>query len=954
MAIFGANLGRTSTGYTAGRLLDFIGSKSDRIDVLARQLAGGIRILNPSMDPLGTSNWLGQDSVMRRNDQFQKNVESLTNRYNFADSQLGEAANILNQLKVIAIRESNDFADSSTRAASANEVQQLRTSLLQIANSQFAGQNIFGGQKLQGAAFEGIGESIRFLGTDTLNHVQVGEGVTIEATVDARPVFGVRENVIEGTTNLNATATLAITSPPATSGVSTPLSALNEGHGVDLGGQINIEVRPDPASAVRFNYQVDIGNAQTIEDVIVSLRNVRDETGAQVFSADLFNAQSASYPQNLENVASGIKLEVESGGPLDGILNPGATIKISDDVGRSTARDLGLLTTSSVHKFASEDLTAQAPFVGPMTFNVEMNGFNTPITVSPAMPQSLADLATAMNTELTNAAALSGQSGLSINVVANNTTGKLEFDIQNTGSGEYIEITGTNNAARDLHIEHASSIIGPAHTIGAVQFDEAFGIRGTDLSPALNTHTRLSDLFGGAGMALETDLAGNTRLPQGVRITNGQFQVAVDMSSLLSNPDSTIEDLQNAFKVANASVELQLDGDNVKLVSLLSGTALKIEDLNGTLGSQLGLATNVTASRLDDLNNGLGIDAIDGIDFTLTTRSSVNVEIDFGDASDISGIADTINADAQNVNPSGTPATFFTASVLRQRTFESNTIVDPTAAISINASFNGKPSEAITVAAQAGRSLAVLATQLESAMQQAADRSGLQGYSVNIAEDSGTGNLDFRVEDESGVARIQIAGADAAALGFMGNAFGADNQTQYAVETVSDRLAIVDNTFDINTYVAGDSISTFSQSSGAGTLDDLGLNGFDPSTGRFISNDLALRGTGSEGLFNTLADMIAALNAGSATAIGRGIDRLQNALTSVLNGRAEAGSKGQRLQMTKNRLAVENSNLAALASNIMDTDMAVAAQEFQQTQTILQAGLTVTAQIGRISIIDFL
>ncbi|MEE9311646.1 MAG: hypothetical protein V3V10_04460, partial [Planctomycetota bacterium] len=750
---------------------------------LARQLSGGIRILNPSMDPLGTSNWLGQDAVMRRNDQFQKNVESLTHRYNFADSQLGEAGNILNQLKVIAIRESNDVADSDSRAASATQVQQLRTSLLQIANSQFAGQNIFGGQKLQGAAFEGIGDAIRFLGTDRVNQIQIGEGVNIEATIDARSVFGVRENVIEGTANLNASATLAITSPPATSGVSTPLSALNDGNGVDLGGLINIEVRPDPASAVRFNYQVDISHAETIEDVVVALNNVMGDSANQVFDANLFNAASPSYPQNLENVASGIKLEAKAGGPLDGILNAGATITITDDVGRSTARDLGLLTTSSVHKFTSEDLSAQAPFNGPMTFNVEMNGFSTPITVTPAVPQSLADLATAMNTELTNAATLSGQTGLSINVTANASTGELEFDIQNTGSGDYVEITGTNNAARDLHIERASSSIGPVHTIGAVQFDETFGIRGADLSPALNTHTRLADLFGGTGMVLETDLNGNTRLPQGVRITNGQFQVAVDMSRLLSNPDSTIEDLQNAFKVANASVELQIDGNNVKLVSLLSGTALKIEDLNGTLGSQLGLATNVTASRLDDLNNGLGIDAIDGIDFTLTTRSSVNVEIDFGDASDISGIADAINADAQNTNPSGTPPTFFTASVLRQRTFESNTIVDPTAAISINASFNGKPSEPITVAAQAGRSLAVLATQLETAMQQAADRSGLQGYSVNINEDASTGNLDFRVEDESGVARIQISGTNAAALGFTGSAYGQDNQTQYAAET---------------------------------------------------------------------------------------------------------------------------------------------------------------------------
>jgi flagellin-like hook-associated protein FlgL len=482
-----------------------------------------------------------------------------------------------------------------------------------------------------------------------------------------------------------------------------------------------------------------------------------------------------------------------------------------------------------------------------------------------------------------------------------------------------------------------------------VAFTDTLGVSGRDLNPALHLGARLSDLFGGQGLTLETDALGTQRLPQGLRITNGSFTAAINLEPLVSDPNATLNDLKKAIERAGVHVEMRLTPTGIQLASQLSGTPLKVESHNGTLATQLGLDTTAPTGRVDDLNNGLGVDRIAGTDFTLTLPNGHVVNVDIGEASTTAAIAEAINAAQSNVNPSGTPPSYFTASTFRQRTFESMPVAAPDAALSFNVSFNGEPAQAISIGASGGRTLDQLATEMQTQLNAAARRAGLDGYDVRVAPDAGDTFLQFTVEDSAGVARIAFAGGSTGTLGLGGQLDG-NFESRLRGEVVTDRLAIRDNT-----WTTGAPQSLLSGFGGAATADNLGLlNSFDPVTGRFVSADLKHRGQGDTGLFATLADLTSALQGNSQAAIARQIDRVEAAYQKMLDARGETGARAQRAQLAQSRLTAESEQVTIMASNVMDTDIAAAAQQFQQTQVVLQAGLSATAAIGQLSLFDYL
>ncbi|MCC6573967.1 MAG: hypothetical protein IT462_09250 [Planctomycetes bacterium] len=958
MSISGPNLGRTTPLTTGETLLRHIAAQSKRIDLLSRQLSSNRRIQSVGQDALGATGWMSHTAAIKRNEMHLANAESLKQSFNFADGQLGEAADIITRLKDIALRESNATADAQTRANSASEVNQLRSALLQIANASFAGLNIFGGRMTGGTVFEAMGQAVRYRGTDGSNNVGIGAGVSIEAALNARSIFGVRESVVSGRRDLNARATLSTTSPPGTVALSTALSSLNGGRGIDTAGPIVIEVTPDPLTGARQTFTVDISHAETLEDVVVALNNVRDTSGAQVFDAQLFDAASQGMPQGEQSRASGISLSVFAGGPLSGgVLQPGATIRIADATGHTTAGDLGLTTAAFTHSFASEDLSAFAPFTGPFNFDLQVNGQTLAISATPGAPNGLTELATALDAAIAGALTGANIDNVTVNVSADLPSGRLLFDVADSGSAGYVALEATNDDAADLRLQLGASTAGPNFSAGAVDFSDDEGLFSRDLNVAASESTSLVDIFGGLGLTLETDAAGVVRSPQGLRITNGELTALIDLKPILEKQNATLRDVFTAIERAGVEVDARLnaDGTRIELVNKLSGSALKVEDVNGSLGAQLGIVTEMPGSRIADLNNGLGLGQTAGVDFTLTTGGNQTVSVDIADSKNLRDVASAINSAADNVNPAGPPATYFSAAAVRQRTFDSAPVADPTLAFSFSVSFNGGPPRTVNIPASGGRTMAQLAQDMQDAVNRAARQAGADSFDVTVNADLTNSFLQFDVQDSDGVARMAFTGADAGTLDLDGSMTGPDGNAVLRNEQLSDRLLITDNTFDPLTYVPGGNQPLIDQSAGASLINDLGLFGsFDTATGRFVSADVATRGIGSDGLFGTLADLTLALQGNDIGAITRTISALQTGLNSVLDGRAEAGSRVQRLELTQNRLAVENENLSSLASEIMDTDLAAAAQEFQQAQTILQAGLLAAARIAQVSVLDYL
>jgi flagellar hook-associated protein 3 FlgL len=112
--------------------------------------------------------------------------------------------------------------------------------------------------------------------------------------------------------------------------------------------------------------------------------------------------------------------------------------------------------------------------------------------------------------------------------------------------------------------------------------------------------------------------------------------------------------------------------------------------------------------------------------------------------------------------------------------------------------------------------------------------------------------------------------------------------------------------------------------------------------------------TAGQDVFSMLETVAGQVNAGDATAVSGSIADVDAALSRVLDGLAEVGAAGNRIEST---LAANQSQQLALTSQlseIEDADVAEATMEFQLQQVAYQATLAAMGKALQPSLADFL
>jgi flagellar hook-associated protein 3 FlgL len=144
------------------------------------------------------------------------------------------------------------------------------------------------------------------------------------------------------------------------------------------------------------------------------------------------------------------------------------------------------------------------------------------------------------------------------------------------------------------------------------------GIDGADLNPRLTRRTALKDLNAGTGIDLSS----------GLRISCGRETADIDFSGT-----ETIEDVLNRINQSGVGVHAQLgaDGKTLEVHNRTSGADLQIEELGGQTATLLGIRTMHAGTTLAELNDGLGVDSVDGDDIRITTADGTTVDIDVND-----------------------------------------------------------------------------------------------------------------------------------------------------------------------------------------------------------------------------------------------------------------------------------------------------------------------------------
>lgn len=156
---------------------------------LQDQGSSGSRLTKPSDDPAATASALRVRAEQRANEVYSRNADDALGWLARIDTTLGVSTDLLNRARDLTIQgSSHNVLPQESREALASEIDQLKDALLQQANSEYLGRNLFAANSLADGAFDG---SYAFTGVaGTTMERRIGPDASVQIDVDGTDAFG--------------------------------------------------------------------------------------------------------------------------------------------------------------------------------------------------------------------------------------------------------------------------------------------------------------------------------------------------------------------------------------------------------------------------------------------------------------------------------------------------------------------------------------------------------------------------------------------------------------------------------------------------------------------------------------------------------------------------------------------------------------------------------------------
>lgn len=147
----------------------------------------GLRINTLSDDSGVISRVFYLRSRVNDNEQYQKNTSSLNLRLNYTDAQLAKTSDVLFRVRDLVLGANDPTVDVSLRKQIADQIGDLKTEIVSLANSKFEDKYLFAGTKSDTQPFTGSPEV--FNGTSNSVNIQVTSTLSVKSTLDGKEVF---------------------------------------------------------------------------------------------------------------------------------------------------------------------------------------------------------------------------------------------------------------------------------------------------------------------------------------------------------------------------------------------------------------------------------------------------------------------------------------------------------------------------------------------------------------------------------------------------------------------------------------------------------------------------------------------------------------------------------------------------------------------------------------------
>lgn len=171
---------RISTANNYAASIETLMDRQVKLSDRQEQMTSGKRVNRASDDPAAAARAERAYAAEKRADASQRAVDASGNAMTLTESALGDAGDLMQQVREALVSAGNATFGDTERAGLANQIADLRQQLLSVANrTDGAGKYLFGGQSASVAPFSDVAGGVQFQGA---------AGATQSASADALPL----------------------------------------------------------------------------------------------------------------------------------------------------------------------------------------------------------------------------------------------------------------------------------------------------------------------------------------------------------------------------------------------------------------------------------------------------------------------------------------------------------------------------------------------------------------------------------------------------------------------------------------------------------------------------------------------------------------------------------------------------------------------------------------------
>lgn len=288
------------------------------------ELTTGKRLNAPSDDPGDSAVVLQLQKTLEQRGAYLANLSHAKGHLSEVDTTLGDLTSLLQEAEQIAAANLGSDVPPDQRAGAAAVIDTIFNQVLSLANRQFDGGYLFGGDRATDAPFVAEGGGVRYQGTGNLLENAYDDGTDLPFTVSGADVFGALSTRVRGAADLTPSLTTA-----------TRLA--------DLRGTTGEGVRKGP---------VLIGNGTTTATVDLSAADTVGDVIDAINAAGLGSVTASIAPDGNSLLLTG---------------GAGENLTVLEVGGGTAAADLGILRTTGAGAGVAIDGGSVKPKVTPFT-----------------------------------------------------------------------------------------------------------------------------------------------------------------------------------------------------------------------------------------------------------------------------------------------------------------------------------------------------------------------------------------------------------------------------------------------------------------------------------------------------------------------------------------------------------------------------------------------------------